>query len=103
MKLDSFFVWLKRFDLYIGRAPRGKVLLFIDNCSAHGRPANTTVQFLPPSTKNRIKPLDAGIIAALKVRYRRRFIEYALDQTDKEEYDIYKVDILMAMKRLCDA
>ena len=30
-------------------------------------------------------------------------MEYALDQTDTEEYGIYKVDILMALKWLCDA
>ena len=94
MTSDLFFDWLKPFDLHICRTPGRKVLLFFDNCSAHGKlktmpdMQNTTVQFLPPNATSRIQPLDAGIIVALKVKYRRRFMHCALAQTDKEEYEI---------------
>ena len=109
MTSDLFFDWLKLFDLYIGRTPGRNYCSFLTAVVTHGKLENktdlqkTTVKFLPPNTTSWIQPLDTGIIAALKVKYRRRFMEYAFDQTDKEEYDIYKVGILMAMKWLCDA
>ena len=62
---------------------------------------NTVIKKVRVSS--RIQLLDAGTIAALKMKYRRRFEEYALDQTDKGEYDIHKVDILLATKWLYDA
>ena len=40
----------------------------------------------------------SGIIAALKKRYRRKKMERAVDLADENISNIYKVDILTAMK-----
>lgn len=101
-----FSEWLHSVDRVIGKTPGRNILLLMDNCSAHGSehtlPAlqNVKVSFLPPNTTSRLQPLDAGIIAALKMRYRKKQMEYAVDQLDVGATDIYKVDILLAMRWL---
>jgi len=55
-----FFEWLERLDRYIGTTQGRKILLLIDNCSAHGndstipRLKNVRVAFLPPNTTSKI-------------------------------------------------
>lgn len=103
---DLFNMWLHRFDVYI-TSQRRNVVLLIDNCGAHGRESTTPtlqsveVVFLPPNTTSRLQPCDAGIIAAMKIRYRTFQMERALDLSEEEVVsDIYKVDILSAMLAL---
>lgn len=36
MNQTLFFNWLKRFDSYFGLREKREVLLFVDNCPAHG-------------------------------------------------------------------
>jgi hypothetical protein len=70
-----------------------KVLLLLDNFSAHLAAANevesmpqglglgnTEVVFLPPNTISKLQPLDQGIIASFKARYRRSWTRFMLDQ-----------------------
>lgn len=60
---------------------RRKILLFVDNCSAHGKleamqpllKAITLVYF-PPNTTSHLQPLDQGIINSLKAHYRARML-----------------------------
>lgn len=62
-------------------AKRRKILLFVDNCSAHGKleamqpllKAITLVYF-PPNTTSHLQPLDQGIINSLKANYRARML-----------------------------
>ena len=42
--------------------------------------------------------MDAGIIAALKIRYKRYHMESALDKIDINARDVYKGDVLTAIK-----
>uniref|UniRef100_UPI00358E07B1 jerky protein homolog-like n=1 Tax=Myxine glutinosa TaxID=7769 RepID=UPI00358E07B1 len=58
-----------------------KAILLIDNCPAH--PAETQLRtrdgkirayFLPKNTTSKIQPMDAGIISALKKRYRKKLL-----------------------------
>lgn len=99
-----FFQWLHRFDDSIGQKSGRKAILLIDNCSAHGSPQtlpqllNVTVKFLPPNTTSRLQPLDAGCIAAFKLRYRSFQLERALDLSEEGVTAIYKLDILTAMR-----
>ena len=103
-----FSDWLVDFDAYIGKTPGRHVLLLMDNCSAHGSQdsqpelRNVSILFFPPNTTSRLQPLDAGIIAAIKLRYRRRQMEFAVDMAEVGKGDIYKVDILSAMRWLTD-
>jgi len=75
-----FCEWLRRLDRYVGRTAGRKILLLIDNCSAHGKketmPAlrNVRVEFLPPNATSKVQTLDAGIIAWVKAKYRRRLL-----------------------------
>lgn len=66
--------WLVRFDALFSTQSR-KVLLLIENCSAHGKTDtlsclnNVEVLFIPPNTTAHIQPCDAGIKELMKVRY----------------------------------
>lgn len=104
MTSEIFFDWLRKFQMYISKTPNRKALLLIDNCSAHGTEGNLPmlpnieVVFLPPNCTSKIQPMDAGIIAALKLRYKRMQMDYALDRIDLDAKDVYKVDLLTAMR-----
>lgn len=56
------------------------ILLFIDNCSAHTDLYFTNVKlvYLPPNTTPRLQPCDAGIIQAMKMRYRKQLLRHVL-------------------------
>lgn len=75
----------------------------MDNCSAHGNHhslselSNVKVYFLPPNSTSSLQPLDAAIIASMKMQYGRRHMERAVDLSDVGVKDIHKVEILTAM------
>ncbi|ESN91598.1 hypothetical protein HELRODRAFT_165651 [Helobdella robusta] len=64
-----------------------KILLFVDNCSAHPEisMSNVIVKYLPPKTTSCLQPLDAGIISQIKAIYRKKLLRHVL--TDMEEAD----------------
>ena len=80
------------------------MLLLLDNFSGHGKKdhlpelQNTKISFLPPNTTSVLQPMDAGIIATLKTRYRKLQYERALDLLEESNGQIYKIDQLLAMK-----
>ncbi|OAE18883.1 hypothetical protein AXG93_3022s1070 [Marchantia polymorpha subsp. ruderalis] len=92
-----FLEWIKWFDL---RMAERKVLLILDNCSAHIRVnnllelRNTTVRYLSSNTTSKIQPCDAGIIWNLKAYYHRRFNEKILMSLDSNISYPEKIDIL---------
>lgn len=105
MTAEIFSFWLGELDRYVGQTPGRKILLLLDNFSGHGTPEkpltqlqNITIQFLPANTTSRIQPLDAGIIAAFKKHYRARQFAQALLEAELGSTDIYKMDIVMAMR-----
>ena len=56
-----------------------KIILLIDNAGCHSPIqfesfSNVTVKFLPPNMTSVIQPLDAGIINAVKGRYRKKLV-----------------------------
>ena len=61
-----------------------KILLFVDNCSAHPHVdlSNVNLMFLPPNTTSRLQPCDAGIIATFKAHYRKRLLRHVLTVMD---------------------
>lgn len=99
-----FPIWLNRLDDYVGRTKGRKILVIIDIRSAHGTPEtlqplqSIRVEFLPPSTTGCVQPLDAGIIAWLKVSYKKRFLFRTFDSIDMERKSIYNTEILTAMR-----
>ncbi len=58
---------------------------------------NVEVVFLPANTTSLLQPLDAGIIAAVKKRYRRCQVLNALNQIRRNIDSVYNIDQLSAM------
>lgn len=76
MTTELFEDWLKAFDEDMEKQQR-KVLLLLDNCSAHkvSCPLKAVrLMFLPPNTTSVLQPLDKGIIRSLKCSYRKRLV-----------------------------
>ena len=73
MTSDIFRTWIKCLNSKMKRHDR-KILLFIDNCSAHPdvKASNVLVKFLPPNTTSKLQPCDAGIIQTVKMNYRKK-------------------------------
>jgi len=100
--------WLQWFDRQMsGR----KVLLLMDNFSAHLAAVNeleamplgsglknTEVVFLPPNTTSKLQPLDQGIIAAFKARYRRSWIRFMLEQHELGRNALHTMNVLKAIQ-----
>ena len=99
MKAKLFFSWLQRFNAYIYRDFNRKVILLVDNCAANGSAdtlpilSNVIVKFLVPNTTSKVQPCYAGIIAAMKVRYRMFQMERAIDLTETNTKQIFHTDI----------
>jgi hypothetical protein len=58
------------------------------------------VVFLPPNTTPYIQPMDQGIIAAVKSRFKKRQLQAAVDRMtsgNSEAKDIYNIDQFSAM------
>ena len=69
MTSEIFIVWLRKFDSKMVLQKR-KVLLFVDNCSAHPRLDNlkaVKLAFLPPNCTSTL-PMDQGVIYNFKVK-----------------------------------
>ena len=76
MTSSLFRTWLLDLDKEMGMQKR-KVLLFIDNCTAHNdvpNLINIKVQFLPPNTTSKLQPFDQGIIQNFKCFYRKETV-----------------------------
>ena len=79
-----FAKWWQSFQLYISRRTERKCLLIMDNCGPHGSELiDPTGQiecvFLPSNVTSVFQPMDAGIIAMLKKKYRNRLLMKMLD------------------------
>lgn len=64
------------------------ILLLMDNASCHPHSiadtfSNITIKFLPKNTTSKTQPLDAGIIANWKVKYKKRLLRYVCSKVDK--------------------
>jgi hypothetical protein len=96
-----FQEWIKNFDGQMVSQKR-KVLLLLDNAPSHivdeTELSSGEVHMLPPNTTSKLQPMDAGIIAAFKRKYRHRHMSNAVDRFENGQTDIYKVDQLSAMK-----
>lgn len=84
MTSEIFCEWLLSFDRDM-HMQRRKVLLVMDNCSAHKIPEQplraVQVLFLPANSTAKLQPCDAGIIRNFKVHYRRMMVLSMLAET----------------------
>lgn len=77
MMHNLFAEWLGKLDCNMQRQGR-RVMLVLDNCSAHHVLTSltaVTLLFLPPNTTSKVEPLDLGIIRSFKASYRPRTME----------------------------
>ena len=98
---DLFEEWVKMLDSTF-RAHDRKVVLLVDNCTAHPKIENLTninMIFLPPNTTSVLQPMDQGVIRSLKAHYRSRIVRLCIKALDKN-HPLPKVSILEAMKHL---
>ncbi|XP_053391290.1 tigger transposable element-derived protein 4-like [Mercenaria mercenaria] len=90
---EIFEEWLHWFD----RQMKGrKVLLFVDNAPSHPQVnlKNVSVKFLPANTTSLCQPMDQGIIQAMKLKYRKKQLQYVISQMElkqgKSGFDLLK-------------
>lgn len=99
-----FQEWLLTLDKHMAKLNR-KILMVLDNAPSHVvkdlQLKSIEICFLPPNATSTIQPMDQGIIAAFKKRFRSYQLEHTLEKMDNCEVgraDIYKVDVLKAMR-----
>lgn len=88
MTSGNFERWLRGVNNRMFKERR-KILLFLDNCPAHPpmELSNMKLVFLPPNTTSRLQPLDAGIIKAFKMHYRRNLLSYITVRWDQPNFE----------------
>ncbi|XP_064463598.1 tigger transposable element-derived protein 4-like [Ornithodoros turicata] len=77
MTADLFKQWLKTWDRKLELRNR-KVLLIVDNCTAHKMDVELRaigLAFLPANTTAALQPMDQGVIKNTKTFYRRHMLE----------------------------
>jgi len=99
--------WLLAFDRHVASKGR-KVLLLMDNFSAHEAATNllaesnslcnTIICFLPPNSTSKTQPLDQGIINSFKAHYRRRWLQYMVDEFDEGLQPLRTMNVLKAIR-----
>lgn len=105
MKTEVMTDVLSRLNETLIRKKRS-ILLFLDNAPCHPpnlveKFSNIGIKFLPKNTTSKTQPLDAGVIANWKVKYKKRLLRYVCSKVDqgKSASDIVKsVDISMAIQ-----
>lgn len=90
MTAALFEKWLLNLDKKFGREKR-KILLFIDNCTAHNNLPSLKwikVEYFPPNMTSVVQPMDQGVIKNLKHFYRRQVVIKILGATDKNPINV---------------
>ena len=96
MTSQIFTELLAAWDLYLTKVNR-KILLLVDNCTAHPHVStlkNIQLELLPPNTTPLIQPMDQGIIKNLKTLYRKELVH-----TWKKTFSIHPPLQLMSVLR----
>lgn len=82
-----------------------KILLLLDGVSSHNIDGlelpNVKCMFLPPNTTSHLQPLDQGIIADVKKRYRTRLVRYLIREISRNVpmNDVKQWNVLDAMRQ----
>ena len=102
-----FYEWLNNFNEYVKIEPGRRVVLLIDNASGHGQIdvlpilSNVVVLFLPRNTTSQLQPLDSGLIATVKTRYKKFLVKQAVDRMESGICtNLYSIDLLIANRKI---
>jgi DDE superfamily endonuclease/Tc5 transposase DNA-binding domain/Fission yeast centromere protein N-terminal domain len=91
-----------------------RVILLMDNFSAHSAAVEfieksiqplrwTTIRFFPPNVTSKHQPLDQGIIASWKAHWKRRWLQFMVDEAEAGRDPLDHMDILKAVRWGIDA
>ncbi|XP_015795121.1 tigger transposable element-derived protein 6-like [Tetranychus urticae] len=103
-----FTEWLIELD-NLFRERQQKAILFIDNFAGHTteyEPTNILLMFLPPNTTSVTQPLDAGVIRAVKSKYRKTLSSLLVDKylnTENTYLNNKKVDLAQAIEMISES
>lgn len=84
MTADIFMQEIRKWDEEL-RAQNRKILLLVDNCTAHPKIPNLhniKLVHLPPNTTAVLQPMDQGIINSLKVYFRKALVIRLIEELD---------------------
>lgn len=98
MTSEFFKDWLLQLNHDMATRNR-KILLFIDNCTAHNDIPpleNIRIEFFPPNTATKLQPFDQGIFCNFKVLYRTQAVQRLVASLDCGQ-DV-KISILDAVQ-----
>jgi hypothetical protein len=103
-----FQEWITTFDKIIRLENQNrKVLLLLDNVSSHTIYGldlkNVEILFLPKYTTLKLQPLDAGIIASFKRKYRALFVQYLIHELEQNSITKPKLNILGSMRFIVES
>ncbi len=86
MSSSLFTEWLRRVNNQMCLQKRN-ILLLVDNCTAHPpqKLSNIKLVFLPPNTTSHLQPMDAGIIQAIKLNYRKMMMGHISTQLEESD------------------
>ena len=94
MTSEFFTEWLIKWNRKLSMKGR-KIALILDNATCHPKLelSNIELEFLPANTTSHLQPLDQGIIANIKVKYRHLYavghLIPALDEGRKPDFNIF--------------
>ena len=85
MVSEIFTEWVMKLDRQYQKQ-KWKVLLFVDNCSAHPVVPglkSIRLEFLPPNATSCLQPCDQGIIHSFKAKYKAKMLFKLIKFIDK--------------------
>lgn len=97
---EFFDDWLTMVDKKM-TAKRRKIIIFVDNCTAHvvrRELKSVKVVFSPANATSVLQPLDLGIIQNVKVLYRQQIIERMISDIDEGKES--SINLLLAIRML---
>lgn len=106
MTSDIFTKFISKWEKQLRRENR-RILLLIDNCSAHPEITGLTnirIEFLLPNATSVIQPMDQGVIRSFKCHFRKQLILMLLDRRDKRgTTSNANINVLEAIRLMNDA
>lgn len=84
MTIQIFTQWANKLNNKMKTLER-KVLIFMDDCSAHPTLTLSNIKFvmLPTNNTSKLQPLEAGVIQAVKLHYRKQLLRHLLFEIEQ--------------------
>lgn len=93
-----FSDWLNNLNQKM-KAQKRKILMFVDNCTAHNNMPDLShikLVYLPANTTSKLQPMNQGIINNFKLYYRKEVVRHVIKSI--EDNQCPQIDVLQAMR-----